>query len=70
LSIGKRYLTTLVEIGIIKVLNVEKGRRLCFLVESFVKAFILRNFTRTAIFEIERKTVLLELFLGKHKQVI
>ena len=63
-------MTTLVEIGIIKVLNVEKGRRLCFLVESFVKAFILRNFTRTAIFEIERITVLLELFLGKHKQVI
>ena len=63
-------MTTLVEIGIIKVLNVEKGRRLCFLVEPFVKAFILRNFTRTAIFEIERKTVLLELFLGKHKQVI
>lgn len=37
LSIAKKHLTTLVEIDIIKVLNVERSRKSCFLVEPFRK---------------------------------
>lgn len=37
LPIAKKHLTTLVEIDIIKVLNVEGSRKSCFLVEPFRK---------------------------------